>query len=186
MVACGRVSTIFEAKGCTASSCHGDAMLGGLDLRSGVSFDALVRQPIEPIANLIAPRIRQQAAATEGPRTVLHGALEKAENFPLIESRRQHFVELLSAVPIIRRLEGLWTEGIGHQLGHLPIREGRTESHMRQSLATLPPLRPGESGGTETGSGISRRRLDEKPLKATRAANSSVGNTIQRHSPRQA
>ena len=38
-------ATIFEAKGCTASTCHGDAMLGGLDLRAGASFDALVRQP---------------------------------------------------------------------------------------------------------------------------------------------
>ena len=37
-------ATVFEAKGCTASACHGDAMLGGLDLRSGASFDALVRQ----------------------------------------------------------------------------------------------------------------------------------------------
>ncbi|MGB5683745.1 MAG: hypothetical protein WBM47_17990, partial [Polyangiales bacterium] len=37
--------TIFEAKGCTASTCHGDAMLGGLDLRAGTSFDSLVRQP---------------------------------------------------------------------------------------------------------------------------------------------
>ena len=37
-------ATIFEAKGCTASSCHGDAALGGLDLRPGASFDALVRQ----------------------------------------------------------------------------------------------------------------------------------------------
>lgn len=37
--------TIFEAKGCTASACHGDAMEGGLDLRADGSFDALVRQP---------------------------------------------------------------------------------------------------------------------------------------------
>ena len=37
--------TLFEAKGCTASTCHGDAMLGGLDLRAEASFDALVRQP---------------------------------------------------------------------------------------------------------------------------------------------
>jgi hypothetical protein len=27
-------ATIFEAKGCTASPCHGDSMLGGLDLRA--------------------------------------------------------------------------------------------------------------------------------------------------------
>ena len=38
-------ATIFEAKGCTASACHGDTMIGGLDLRAGASFDALVRQP---------------------------------------------------------------------------------------------------------------------------------------------
>ena len=37
-------ATLFEAKGCTASTCHGDAMLGGLDLRVGASFDALVRE----------------------------------------------------------------------------------------------------------------------------------------------
>jgi hypothetical protein len=38
-------ATVFEASGCTASTCHGDALSGGLDLRAGESFDALVRQP---------------------------------------------------------------------------------------------------------------------------------------------
>ncbi len=36
-------ATVFEAKGCTSSACHGDAEIGELDLREGVSFDALVR-----------------------------------------------------------------------------------------------------------------------------------------------
>ena len=50
-------ATIFEAKGCTASSCHGDAMLGGLDLSADASFDALVRQPssIDPSIERVFP-----------------------------------------------------------------------------------------------------------------------------------
>jgi hypothetical protein len=68
-------ATVFEAKGCTASTCHGDAMLGGLDLRADVSFDALVRQPstIEPSVERVYPGDqdrsllhRKLAAATEG------------------------------------------------------------------------------------------------------------------------
>ncbi|MGB5545979.1 MAG: hypothetical protein WBM74_05365 [Polyangiales bacterium] len=67
--------TIFEAKGCTASTCHGDAMLGGLDLRAGASFDALVRQPstIAPSTQRVLPAdqdlsllYRKLAAGTEG------------------------------------------------------------------------------------------------------------------------
>jgi len=45
-------ATVFEAKGCTASSCHGESMLGGLDLRADASFASLVRQPSQ-----IAPSI---------------------------------------------------------------------------------------------------------------------------------
>ena len=33
---------IFEARGCTASACHGDATQGGLDLRTGASYASLV------------------------------------------------------------------------------------------------------------------------------------------------
>jgi hypothetical protein len=49
--------TIFEAKGCTASVCHGDAMLGALDLREGTSYDALVRQTsdIDPSLERVHP-----------------------------------------------------------------------------------------------------------------------------------
>ena len=36
--------TVFEAKGCTSSACHGESIVGGLDLRRGASVDALVRQ----------------------------------------------------------------------------------------------------------------------------------------------
>ncbi len=36
---------IFENKGCTAAACHGAAEQGGLDLRAGASYDALVDQP---------------------------------------------------------------------------------------------------------------------------------------------
>ncbi len=38
-------ATVFEASGCTASACHGDAESGGLDLRANASFETLVRQP---------------------------------------------------------------------------------------------------------------------------------------------
>ncbi|MBW2509972.1 MAG: hypothetical protein JRE81_15180 [Deltaproteobacteria bacterium] len=67
--------TIFEAKGCTASACHGNAMLGGLDLRAGASFDALVRQSstIDPSIERVKPGdqdlsvlYRKLAAATQG------------------------------------------------------------------------------------------------------------------------
>jgi len=68
-------ATVFEAKGCTASVCHGDALLGGLDLRAGASFDALVRQPstIDPSIERVFPGdqdlsllYRKLAAGTEG------------------------------------------------------------------------------------------------------------------------
>ena len=68
-------ATVFEAKGCTASTCHGDAMLGGLDLRAQASFDALVRTPstIEPSIDRVFPGdqglsllYHKLAAATEG------------------------------------------------------------------------------------------------------------------------
>lgn len=67
--------TVFDAKGCSASSCHGDAASGGLDLRPGGSFDALVRQPstIDPSIERVFPGdqdrsllYRKLAAATEG------------------------------------------------------------------------------------------------------------------------
>jgi hypothetical protein len=50
-------ATVFEANGCTQSTCHGDAMLGGLDLRAGASFDALVRQPsaVDPSIERVFP-----------------------------------------------------------------------------------------------------------------------------------
>ncbi|MBW2190573.1 MAG: hypothetical protein DRH23_03265 [Deltaproteobacteria bacterium] len=68
-------ATVFEAKGCTASTCHGDAMLGGLDLRAAASFDALVRMPstIDPLMDRVFPGdqglsllYHKLAAATEG------------------------------------------------------------------------------------------------------------------------
>ncbi|MEM7436011.1 MAG: hypothetical protein AAF436_12720 [Myxococcota bacterium] len=36
---------IFEARGCTLSNCHGDAMAGALDLREDAAYDNLVRVP---------------------------------------------------------------------------------------------------------------------------------------------
>jgi hypothetical protein len=54
--------TIFEAKSCTAGLCHGEGesgegLEGGLDLREGASFDALVRQPsqIDPSIDRVHP-----------------------------------------------------------------------------------------------------------------------------------
>ena len=40
---------IFENKGCTNLSCHGEAQAGGLDLRADVSYDNLVGQPSETV-----------------------------------------------------------------------------------------------------------------------------------------
>jgi hypothetical protein len=68
-------ATVFEAKGCTASTCHGDAAIGGLDLRADASFEALVRKPstIEPSIDRVFPGDQalsllylKLAAATEG------------------------------------------------------------------------------------------------------------------------
>jgi hypothetical protein len=68
-------ATVFEAKGCTASACHGDQMQGGLDLRADASFDSLVRQPstIEPSIERVYPGDQdlsllysKLAAGTEG------------------------------------------------------------------------------------------------------------------------
>ena len=33
---------IFDGQGCTASTCHGDAMLGGLDLRPDAAYESLI------------------------------------------------------------------------------------------------------------------------------------------------
>lgn len=38
----GDIQEIFERKGCSASTCHGESQRAGLDLRSGTSYDALV------------------------------------------------------------------------------------------------------------------------------------------------
>ena len=36
---------VFEAQGCTASACHGDAAQGGLDLRADAAYDNLINVP---------------------------------------------------------------------------------------------------------------------------------------------
>jgi hypothetical protein len=68
-------ATVFEAKGCTASACHGEAKSGGLDLRAGASYDSLVRQPsmVDPSIERVFPGDQdlsllylKLAAATEG------------------------------------------------------------------------------------------------------------------------
>ena len=50
-------ATIFEAKGCTTSACHGESALGALDLRADGSFEALVRQAsnIDPSVQRVQP-----------------------------------------------------------------------------------------------------------------------------------
>ena len=68
-------ATIFEAKGCTASACHGEDAMGRLDLRAGASFDALVRQAswidssierVFPGDQELSLLYHKLAAATEG------------------------------------------------------------------------------------------------------------------------
>jgi hypothetical protein len=68
-------ASVFEAKGCTGSTCHGDAVSGGLDLRADASFEALVRQPstIDSSIQRVLPGdqglsllYHKLAAATEG------------------------------------------------------------------------------------------------------------------------
>ena len=44
---------IFENKGCTAASCHGAAAQGGLDLRAGVSYDALIDTPAQTVDGMV-------------------------------------------------------------------------------------------------------------------------------------
>lgn len=47
---------VFERRGCTASSCHGDAASGGLDLRADVSYDNLVDAPsVGSLFDLVEP-----------------------------------------------------------------------------------------------------------------------------------
>ncbi|MGD8608584.1 MAG: hypothetical protein PVH21_14900, partial [Myxococcales bacterium] len=67
--------TVFEARGCTASACHGQAASGGLDLREGSSFDNLIRQQssADPSIERVFPGDQDRsllylklAAATEG------------------------------------------------------------------------------------------------------------------------
>ncbi|TNF65017.1 MAG: hypothetical protein EP303_00075 [Deltaproteobacteria bacterium] len=60
-------ATVFEGKGCTQSTCHGEAMLGGLDLRAGASFDALVRQPSE-----VDPSIERVFPGDQGLSLLYH------------------------------------------------------------------------------------------------------------------
>ncbi len=68
-------ATVFEAKGCTASACHGETLSGGLDLRADASFAGLVRQAstIDASIQRVLPGdqdlsllYRKLAAATEG------------------------------------------------------------------------------------------------------------------------
>ncbi len=49
--------TIFEARGCTESVCHGDSRQGGLDLRASVSHSALVRtaSDVDPSIQRVFP-----------------------------------------------------------------------------------------------------------------------------------
>ena len=60
-------ATVFEGRGCTQSTCHGEAMLGGLDLRAGASFDALVRQPSE-----VDPSIERVFPGDQGLSLLYH------------------------------------------------------------------------------------------------------------------
>jgi cysteine-rich repeat protein len=48
---------IFENHGCTESACHGSAQSGGLDLRAGASYDAIVDAPstIDPTRKRVEP-----------------------------------------------------------------------------------------------------------------------------------
>ena len=68
-------ATVFEAKGCTASACHGEALSGGLDLRAGASLDALIRKAsaVDPSVERVFPGdqdlsllYQKLAAGTEG------------------------------------------------------------------------------------------------------------------------
>jgi hypothetical protein len=90
--------TIFEAKGCTASTCHGDAMMGTLDLRLDASFDALIRQPsaIDPRTERVKPGDQdlsllylKLAAATEGTTLKELGQPMPVNGEPLNEDQLQ-------------------------------------------------------------------------------------------------
>ncbi|MGB5811656.1 MAG: hypothetical protein WBG86_14055, partial [Polyangiales bacterium] len=43
----GLVQTVFEARGCTASVCHGETTEGGLDLRTESAYANLINVPGE-------------------------------------------------------------------------------------------------------------------------------------------
>lgn len=46
-------TAIFERRGCAESICHGSAAAGGLDLRAGVSYDALVDAPAQSVSRML-------------------------------------------------------------------------------------------------------------------------------------
>ncbi len=54
---------IFDNKGCTAASCHGAAVQGGLDLREGRSYEALVDAPAQTVDgfSLVVPGQKEQS-----------------------------------------------------------------------------------------------------------------------------
>jgi hypothetical protein len=76
------VMEIFVRTGCTSSGCHGSAALGGLDLRPGTAYTALVGVPgrAEPIQRVIPGNpqgsyliIRVEGRQTVGTRMPLGG-----------------------------------------------------------------------------------------------------------------
>ncbi len=54
---------IFENKGCTADACHGSSVQGGLDLRAGASYDALVDAEAESVPDFmrVVPGQKEQS-----------------------------------------------------------------------------------------------------------------------------
>ncbi len=44
---------IFENKGCATDACHGSSVQGGLDLRAGASYDALIDAPAESVDDFV-------------------------------------------------------------------------------------------------------------------------------------
>jgi hypothetical protein len=76
------IMEIFVRTGCTSSGCHGSASLGGLDLRPGSAYTALVGVPAraEPIQRVIPGNpqgsyliIRVEGRQTVGSRMPLGG-----------------------------------------------------------------------------------------------------------------
>ncbi len=95
-------AAVFESKGCTNNACHGSAQVGGLDLRRGASYAALVDVPslgsvhkrVEPGDKDNSQLFRKLAAATLGNIPDLEGSPMPSGGLPPLTQNELEAVRL--------------------------------------------------------------------------------------------